>query len=252
MAKMLITEILRGVINIMFVLKKRNVIIATALVLTAFTFVLCFAALAKTDAISVNSGVKIVLDAGHGGIDGGVSGKNTGVYESELNLSVVKKLETYLKDAGLTVILTRTSDAGLYGVASSTLKRRDMEKRKEIINKAEPTLVVSVHMNYYPNSSRRGGQVFYKSDSEKSYTLAKSVQNGLNALYKDVKDYAPLTGDYYILNCTKYPTVIAECGFLSNPTDESLLTGEEFQNELAYSLFYGIINYLTESSIAYF
>lgn len=243
---------MRGVINIMIVLKKRNIVIVTALVLTAFTFVLCFTALARTNAAALNSGVKIVLDAGHGGIDGGVSGKTTGICERDLNLAVVKKLENYLKDAGLTVILTRNSDAGLYGVASSTLKRRDMEKRKEIIKKAEPTLVVSVHMNFYPNSSRRGGQVFYRGDSEKSRLLAHSVQNGLNSLYNDVKDYVPLTGDYYILNCTDYPAVIAECGFLSNPTDESLLADENFQGELAYSLFYGIINYLTESSIAYF
>ena len=236
----------------MLVLKKKNLLIITAFILTALTFVLCFAALAKTDATALNSGVKIVLDAGHGGIDGGVSGKTTGVHERDINLAVVRKLENYLVSAGITVILTRSSDAGLYGVASSTLKRRDMEKRKEIIEKAEPTLVVSVHMNYYPNSSRRGGQVFYRNDSDRSHLLATSVQNALNSLYKDVKDYTPLTGDYYILNCTDYPAIIAECGFLSNPTDESLLVNEEFQSELAYSLFTGIINYLTESSIAYF
>lgn len=236
----------------MLVIKRRSLVIATALILTAVTFVLCFAALSKTNAISAKTGVKIVLDAGHGGIDGGVKGLRTGVNESDINLSVVRKLENYLVSAGISVVLTRSSEAGLYGVASSTLKRRDMEKRKEIIEKAEPTLVVSVHMNYYPNSSRRGGQVFYKGGSERSETLACSVQKGLNSLYKDVKDYSPLTGDYYILNCTDYPAVIAECGFLSNPTDESLLTDESFQSELAYSLFQGIIDYLTESSIAYF
>lgn len=236
----------------MLVLKKRNIIITTALILTLITFVLCFAALSKTDVIAAKSGVKIVLDAGHGGIDGGVSGAKSGVHESEINLSVVKKLQTYLIDAGITVVLTRSSDAGLYGVASSTLKRRDMEKRKAIIEKTEPTLVVSVHMNYYPNSSRRGGQVFYKKGNDKSEALAKSVQKGLNSLYKDVKDYSPLAGDYYILNCTDYPSVIAECGFLSSPEDERLLIDETFQSDLAYSLFYGIISYLTESSIVYF
>ncbi len=236
----------------MLIIKRRTLIIATVFILTAVTFVLCFTALSKTDAISAKAGVKVVLDAGHGGIDGGVKGIKTGVSESDINLSVVKKLETYLKDAGITVILTRNSDAGLYGVASSTLKRRDMERRKAIIEKAEPTLVVSVHMNYYPNSVRRGGQVFCRPNDERAELLANSVQKGLNSLYAGVKDYSPLTGDYYILNCTDYPSVIAECGFLSNPTDESLLTDESFQSELAYSLFCGIISYLTESSIAYF
>ena len=215
----------------MFVFKKRNIIIATALFLTFITFVLCFSALAKTDAISAKSGVKIVLDAGHGGIDGGVKGVKTGTPESDINLAVVKKLESYLISAGITVVLTRSSDAGLYGVASSTLKRRDMENRKQIIEKAAPTMVVSVHMNYYPNSSRRGGQVFFKEGDERSKALACSVQKGLNGLYSDVKDYSPLKGDYYILNCSKYPSVIAECGFLSNPVDDGLLSDENFPLE---------------------
>ena len=236
----------------MIVLKKRNIVIAAALILTAITFVLCFAALTNTGTAATVSGVKIVLDAGHGGIDGGVSGITTGMKESDINLAVVKKLQTYLKDAGLSVVLTRNSEAGLYGVASSTLKKRDMQKRKEIIEKAQPTLIVSVHMNYYPNSSRRGGQVFYRKDSESSAVLARSMQNSLNDLYQDVKDYSPLTGDYYMLNCTDYTSVIAECGFLSNPVDEALLITDEFQSELAYSLFRGIIDYLTESSIVYF
>lgn len=236
----------------MFVLKRKNVIIIAVLVLTAFTFVLCSVALVKSNQSASAAGIKVVLDAGHGGIDGGVSGINTGVNESELNLAVVKKLEKYLIDAGITPVLTRSSSAGLYGVASSTLKRRDMEKRRDIIESTKPSLIVSVHMNYYPNSSRRGGQVFYKAGNEQSKTLAQRVQKSLNFLYSDVKDYSALTGDYYILNCTDYPAVIAECGFLSNPKDEELLITDEFQSELAYSLFCGIIDFLSESSIAYF
>ena len=235
----------------MIVVKRRNIVIITALLLSAFTFVLCFSALAKTGA-TAGGGVTIVLDAGHGGIDGGVSGIKTAARESDINLSVVKKLQAYLTDAGINVVLTRSSDAGLYGVASSTLKRRDMERRKKIINDADPVAVVSVHMNYYPNSSRRGGQTFYKAGEENSRKLAESVQSRLNELYEGVKDYSALTGDYYILNCTAVPSVIAECGFLSNPQDEALLTDEDFQSELAYSLFCGIIGYLAESSIAYF
>lgn len=236
----------------MFVVKRRSVIITVVLLITAITFIICCTALIKSSAAESVTGVKVVLDAGHGGIDGGVAGRTTGVKESEINLSIVKKLEKYFTDAGIKVVLTRSSEAGLYGVASSTLKRRDMEKRKEIIEKAEPTLVISVHQNYFPSSSRRGGQVFFKSGSENSEKLASCVQKALNGAYEDVKDYPPLTGDYYILNCTEYPSVIAECGFLSNPTDESLLITEEFQYKIAYSLFCGAIDYMAASSIAYF
>ena len=236
----------------MAVIKRRNIVIISALLLTVFTFIMCFAALYKNPAGVNGTGITVVLDAGHGGIDGGVSGIKTGVKESEINLAVVKKLAEYFSDAGINAVLTRKSDAGLYGVASSTLKRRDMEKRRDIINAAKPTLVISVHMNYYASSDRRGGQVFFKSGSESGEILAKNIQKHLNSLYRDVKDYSPLSGDYYIINCTDYPTVIAECGFLSNPQDESLLITQEFREELSYALFCGAINYLTEQSIAYF
>ena len=236
----------------MFVWKRKNILIVLVSVMIALTFVLCCTALVNSSAATGRSAVKIVLDAGHGGIDGGVLGKTTGVKESDINLAIVKKAEKYFTDAGIKTVLTRSSDAGLYGVASATLKRRDMEKRMEIIKKAEPTLVISVHQNYFPSSSRRGGQVFYKGGDENAERLATCVQNSLNALYEEVKDYAPLTGDYFILNCTEYPSIIAECGFLSNPEDEKLLTSEEFQDKIAYSLFAGAIDYLAQSSIVFF
>lgn len=235
----------------MAVIKRRSIVIFSAILLTVFTFLLCFVALSDSAAV-VGTGITVVLDAGHGGIDGGVSGVKTGVKESEINLDVVKKLADYFSDAGINVVLTRKSEAGLYGVASATLKRRDMEKRRDIINAAKPTLVISVHMNKYASSSRRGPQVFFKKGSDCGETLARNIQKHLNLLYAEVKDYSPLAGDYYVLNCTEYPAVIAECGFLSNPQDEALLITEEFRSELAYALFTGAINYLTEESIAYF
>lgn len=231
----------------MFVFRKKNIIIISVLIITALTFILCFGALTirPVDDMSLNA-IKIVLDAGHGGIDGGVEGVKTGVKESELNLSVVKKLETYLVGAGMKVKLTRTSDAGLYGVATKNLKRKDMEKRRDIIKEFEPNLVISVHMNKYSLSTRRGAQVFYKSGDEKGKLLASSIQNNFNEMATASRDCSILTGDYYILNCTEYPSVIAECGFLSNPEDEALLLSEEYQNELAYSIFKGVVEYFKD------
>ncbi|MBE5737919.1 MAG: N-acetylmuramoyl-L-alanine amidase [Clostridiales bacterium] len=235
----------------MFVVKRKNLIIVCVLIITFLTFILCFGAINEKPIGSASSKIKIVLDAGHGGIDGGVSGVNTQVKESELNLIVVKKLEKYLVDAGMNVVLTRNSEAGLYGVANSSLKRKDMEKRKEIINNAKPNLVVSVHMNKYSLSTRRGAQVFYNQDNEKSVALAKSIQESFNSMEQCVKKSSALKGDYYILNCTKYPSVIAECGFLSNPDDERLLISDDYQNDLAYSIYKGIVGYLTQTSMLY-
>lgn len=231
----------------MIVLKRRSILIVTVLAITALTMVFCLSALSKTAAGSLDaSKVKIILDAGHGGIDGGVSGVNTGVKESDLNLAVVKNLEKYLTDAGMTVVLTRNSAAGLYGAATGNLKKRDMKKRKEIIEKENPAIVVSVHMNNYAQQSRRGAQVFYKEGDENGKSLADNIQQSFNAMDSCVREYFALTGDYFMLNCSDVPSVIAECGFLSNPQDEALLITEEYQSEIAYAIFKGIVGYLTK------
>lgn len=236
----------------MFVLKRKNIIIVSVLIITALTFVFCFSALSTSQIGNANaSKIKIVLDAGHGGIDGGVSGVRTGVKESELNLKVVKKLEKYLIDAGMVVILTRSSEAGLYGVASSSLKRKDMEKRRDIIESAKPDLVISIHMNKYSLSTRRGAQVFYKAEDEMGIKLANSVQSALNDMDKATRQYSALKGDYYILNCSNYPSIITECGFLSNPEDEALLINDQYQDELAYTIYKGIAGYLAQTAFNY-
>ncbi len=233
----------------MIVLKKRSIIIVSMLLLTAITFIVCFSALVSVGAGEASAtGIKVVIDAGHGGIDVGVCGVKTGVKESEINLSISKKLERYLLDAGISVVLTRSSDAGLYGVASSSLKKKDMQKRRDIIHSAKPDLVVSIHQNEFSLSSRRGAQVFYKGSDELGKILATSVQTSFNEMEEASRSCSALKGDYYILNCSNYPSIIAECGFLSNPQDEALLISEEYQDKIAYAIFKGIISYLTKTS----
>ncbi len=233
----------------MFVVKKRSLVIVAVLVATVITFVVCFSALSKTAVGEASvSGIKIVLDAGHGGVDGGVSGVNSKVKESELNLMITKKIGEYISDAGMSVVLTRSSDAGLYGVATSSLKKRDMEKRKSIIHSAKPNLVVSIHLNQYSVSTRRGAQVFFKQGDEKGKMLAQSIQAEFNSLEESTRAFTPLKGDYYILNCSSYPSVIAECGFLSNPEEEALLLTEEYRDKIAYSVFKGIVSFLAQTT----
>ncbi len=235
------------------VIKSKNLVIIFVLIITALTFVFCFGALYKLNVKDADANsITVVIDAGHGGIDNGVVGKKTGVKESELNLSVSKKLENILVDAGINVVLTRNTDAGLYGLATKNLKKKDMEKRKNIITSANPTLVVSVHMNKYSVSSRRGAQVFYKDGDEKGKAFAECVQRQFNDLGSSQRDFSALTGDYYILKCSSVPSIIAECGFLSNENDEALLITEEYQREVAYTIFKGIVEYLSLQSIRYF
>lgn len=236
----------------MIVFKRRNLIIISVLLVTILTFILCVGALYEKPIGDTSANkVRVVLDAGHGGIDSGVSGVLTNVKESEINLAVVKKLENYLTGAGMNVVLTRSTDAGLYGIASKNLKRKDMEKRREIIHNAKPHLVVSIHMNKFSSSTRRGAQVFYKKNDENARQLAKSVQNSFNSMKEAVRECSALTGDYYILNCSEFPSIIAECGFLSNPEDEALLISDKYQDSIAYAIFKGIVGYFAQTSFKF-
>ncbi len=192
----------------------------------------------------------VVLDAGHGGVDGGVSGKKTKVKESDLNLAVTLETKEIFERAGFEVILTRRTEAGLYGAATKGYKKRDMLRRKEIIEEAKPVAVISVHQNFYPTSVTRGGQVFYRKGSLAGETLASSLQERLNALYRGqgVSPRKEAAGNYYMLTCTAYTSVIVECGFLSNAADEALLVTESFRTELAQAIWEGFAGYLAAVS----
>lgn len=193
------------------------------------------------------SGMKIVLDAGHGGIDGGITGVKTGVKESDLNLQITFALQRELEDMGFDVTLTRKTQSGLYGTPTKGFKRRDMEARKSIIEKAQPDLVISIHQNLYPTRKTRGGQTFYDKNNESSRCLADCLQQSLNKLYQTqgVKKRHSMPGEYFMLTCTQRPSVIVECGFLSNAEDEKLLISSAWQSKLAQTLATGVIHYFS-------
>jgi N-acetylmuramoyl-L-alanine amidase len=197
-----------------------------------------------------DGGMRIVLDAGHGGIDGGVVGKSTGVKESDLNLAITYQVKNVLEEMGFETVLTRKTEAGLYGTATRGFKKRDMQKRKELIEGADPALLLSIHQNYYPSKSTRGAQVFYNKTNERGRKLASSLQKKLNALYKEenVRNRTATAGDYFLLNCSECPSVIVECGFLSSPADEKLLIDEAWQKRLADTIASGVLAYFADVS----
>ena len=233
-------------------IKKTVLAVCTAVVMAFVTAVaLCVQALrAPVSVFSASqSGLKIVLDAGHGGMDGGVTGVKTGINESDLNLQIVFALKTELETLGFEVALTRKTDAGLYGTTAKGFKRRDMEKRKEIILEEKPALVVSVHQNKYPSKAQRGAQVFYRKNATNGKKLALALQDKLNALYAEdgVKARKATAGEFFMLNITNAPSVSVECGFLSSPLDENLLTSGAWQKRLAENISAGIMAYLSDA-----
>ncbi len=189
-------------------------------------------------------GVKvIVIDAGHGGIDAGVRGITTEANESDINLAIAKKLKGYFQEAGFKAVMTRKTNAGLYGTSGKGFKMRDMKKRKQIIADNNADMVISIHQNFCPIPSKRGGTVFFDKTSESGKALADSIQSVLNGLNEDIKKNEALAGDYYMLKCTENPSVIVECGFLSNTEDEKLLNDAEYQKQIAYAIFKGAVAY---------
>lgn len=194
---------------------------------------LCIHALSLPQTVSAQPTFRVVLDAGHGGIDGGVVGVKTGAKESDLNLSITLMLRDRLSALGCEVTLTRRTQDGLYGTTAAGFKKRDMLKRKEIAEAAMPQFVVSIHQNFFPSHAQRGAQVFYNAADEQSKRLAEGLQTGLNELYAahGVKNRSAMAGDYFMLRLC-VPSVIVECGFLSSEADEALLCSSDFQRRI--------------------
>ncbi|MGN0796161.1 MAG: N-acetylmuramoyl-L-alanine amidase [Christensenellales bacterium] len=183
----------------------------------------------------------VVLDAGHGGIDGGVVGVNSGICEREINMIITYKVKALLEKRGVSVALTR--DSGLGAEPTITKKQEDMRQRKEKILKAAPNLVVSIHQNRYSSPNRRGAQAFFWGDKTLADTLQFELNEKINVPNQG-REYSALKGDYYILQCTDYPSALVECGFLSSPLDEALLITDEYQNKMADCICAGIMNFL--------
>lgn len=183
----------------------------------------------------------VVLDAGHGGVDSGCIG-SSGVYERDINLSIAQKLGQLLNTLGIKVVFTRTNQDGLYGTFASGHKMRDMRAREAIIKKANPNLVVSIHLNSFTSKEAHGAQVFYKLDSDISRELGQELQD---IFVKEVEGsrQSCMVGDFYILNCTQSAGILVECGFLSNPMEEAKLVTNEYQEKIAYLIMCGIVEY---------
>lgn len=184
----------------------------------------------------------IVIDAGHGGKDGGAVGKSTGVTESELNLMYAKQLAKLCREFGIGVTMTRENMNGLYDESAPNKKKSEMEKRRKIINSSGADLMVSIHMNSFPLSSSQGAQVFYANGSESGFKLAKSVQTAICQCFSNARDYVTV-GDYFVLNYSSIPAILVECGFLSNPSEEKNLQDQNYCEKFCYNILAGIISY---------
>ena len=173
-------------------------------------------------------GKKIVLDAGHGGTYSGA--KNGKIVEKELNLLLVKKLEKELISRGATVYLTREEDNDL-SARTSERKRSDLYNRAKYINTIKPNMYISIHLNATISSSWKGLQVFYNKNNEENKVIAETITNNLKNNINNIREVKE-ENKYYMYKYIKYPGVLIEAGFISNPDENYLLRQEEYQNKL--------------------
>lgn len=194
----------------------------------------------------VEKGIQtVVIDAGHGFSDPGKIGVG-GVLEKEVNLQIAKKVQKILTDKGIRVVMTREDDLGLYDKSVSNKKAEDMKKRVDLINRIKPEVAVSIHQNSYHEGSVKGAQVFYYAHSEAGKKAALIMQEELRAFDSANKRQAKENTTYYMLKKTEIPTIIVECGFLSNPTETQKLQTEDYQKEVAEAICTGIIKCLAQ------
>lgn len=190
----------------------------------------------------------VVIDSGHGGIDPGKIAAD-GTLEKDINLSIALKLQKYLEAADVTVVMTRTTDDGLYDTDASNKKVQDLKNRVALIEASTPDIAISIHQNSYSDPSIQGAQVFYYTTGNAGKALAESLQNILIKQLDPANHRKAKANDsYYLLKKTSCPIVIVECGFLSSPEEAALLKSDAYQEEIAWAIHLGILQYLNGSA----
>ncbi len=184
------------------------------------------------------SGKTIILDPGHGGWDPGKAGIY-GEDEKDINLKIAERIKDYLEQGGAEVYMTRTDDKAL-----GDTKNEDMKNRISGAKKGETDVFISIHQNSFPSASVKGAQAFYYGGSAGGEALAKCIQQRLVTFADtDNKRVAKENDSYYILKKTDIASVIIECGFLSNPDEESRLNDEGYRDSIAWAVYMGIWDY---------
>jgi len=196
-------------------------------------------------------GVKIVLDAGHGGQDGGASKGE--VIEKDITLAIVQKVERELKRLGAEVVLTRTGDEDVIGERKPDAvfhslrerKKEDIFLRQTIVDEEKPDLFLTIHANAIADSKWRGAQVFYhKKGHDESGALAKAIQESLREELKNTDREALGIEGIYLLKKSEVPTALVETGFLSNDEERQLLVDEKYQTKLAKAIADGVEQFI--------
>lgn len=190
----------------------------------------------------------VVVDAGHGGEDGGAVGIN-GALEKDINLAIALELEKNLKQNNFDVVMVRDTDSAVGDQSLATVserKRSDTKKRLRIVEETGECILISIHQNHFSESKYSGTQVFYSGNREESGVLAEAVrQNIVSSLQPENKrENKQAEKNIYLLYNCHVPAILVECGFLSNPQEAEKLQTPSYQKEMAAAIYNGLIDYL--------
>lgn len=194
------------------------------------------------------SGKTIVIDPGHGGVDGGASGKDE-TREKDISLIVAKRLQNYLQQSGALVYLTREKDIDLAAEDTNGLSRRkseDIRNRLTFINDKNADFFLTIHLNALPSTRWSGAQTFYYPQFEESKHMAKMLQEEIIRNLDNTSRSPLAINGVYLLKHAEIPGALVEIGFLSNERERELLKREDYQRQMAASIYEGILRYVTE------
>ena len=194
---------------------------------------------------------RIVIDAGHGGEDGGAT-SCSGVLESKINLEISLRLRDLLNFLGYQTIMIRTDDSAIHTDGSTIAQRKvsDLKNRVQLVNNAENALLLSIHQNYFTDSRYNGAQVFY-AESEGSQQLAEIMQNAFRSTINQGSNrMAKKAQGIYLMDKITCDGVLIECGFLSNYQEDSLLRDAEYQKKLCTVIASSVITYFQEETFS--
>ncbi|HXK76965.1 MAG TPA: N-acetylmuramoyl-L-alanine amidase [Oscillospiraceae bacterium] len=200
----------------------------------------------SAEAISPDSGPVVIVDAGHGGEDGGAVGIGD-VQEKDLNLSIALKTADQLRFFGYTVLVTRTTDQMTCDDGLPTLRQRkksDIQNRLTLLEETENAFLISIHQNFFGGYAK-GAQIFYSGNNPESKTIAQIMQDAFASMLQPENERLPkkATTDIYLLYKATRPAVMAECGFLSNGTDIANLTDSGYQSRIAFVISCAMTDY---------
>lgn len=234
-------------IYISFNLQKVCVVFFSAMLIASGVAGVHYSSISVATANILNRNQTVIVDAGHGDIDGGTQSAE-GVLEKDINLSVANRVGSMLSLMGYNVIYTRQTDTIPYGSECTTVRQKkvwDTHNRMGVIEKYPDGIFLSIHQNYFTDSRYSGAQVFYSQNNPESRLIAESIQYSISgSLQKENDRQVKKVGtEIYLLYHAKIPAVMVECGFLSNADEAALLKDEAYQTKMALSIVKGLLEY---------